>query len=108
VSFYPKDGQGCEDLLENAEAALYIAKAAGGRSYHAYKAEMDADGKKRLAMESALYRALEQKEFLLHYQPQFDLSDNRMIGVEALIRWRHAESGLVSPMHLFPYWKTRG
>jgi len=108
VSFYPKDGQGCEDLLENAEAALYIAKAAGGRSYHAYKAEMDADGKKRLAMESALYRALEQKEFLLHYQPQFDLSDNRMIGVEALIRWRHAESGLVSPDAFIPILEDTG
>lgn len=108
VSFYPKDGHCSEDLLENVESALYVAKAAGWRSYQTYQVAMDAHGKGRLAMESALYRALEKKEFLLHYQPQFDLSGNRMIGMEALIRWRHPESGMISPCTFIPILETTG
>ena len=108
VSFYPKDGQECEELLENAEVALYGAKAAGGRSYQAYKVETDTHEKERLAMESALYRALGQKEFLLHYQPQFDLSNNRMIGVEALIRWHHPALGMISPEAFIPILEDTG
>lgn len=102
VSFYPRDGGGTEDLLENAESALYAAKAAGGRSFQTYKVAMDAPGKGRLAMESALYRALEKKEFLLHYQPQFDLYGTRMTGVEALVRWSPPESGMISPGAFIP------
>lgn len=102
VSFYPRDGRGTEDLLENVESALYAAKAAGGRSFQTYKVAMDAPGKGRLAMESALYRALEKKEFLLHYQPQFDLNGMRMTGAEALVRWSPPESGMISPGAFIP------
>jgi diguanylate cyclase len=108
VSFYPKDGRRPDDLLENVESALYVAKAAGWRSYQAYQVAMNAHGKGRLAMESALYRALEKEEFLLHYQPQFDLSGNRMTGMEALIRWRHPESGMISPGTFIPMLETTG
>ncbi|MDO8206885.1 MAG: GGDEF domain-containing response regulator [Gallionella sp.] len=102
VSFYPRDGGGTEDLLENAETALYAAKAAGGRSFQAYKIAMNTTVKGRLAMESALYRALEKKEFLLHYQPQFDLNGTQMTGVEALVRWSRPESGMISPGAFIP------
>lgn len=102
VSFYPRDGRGTEDLLENVESALYAAKAAGGRSFQAYKVAMDTHGKGRLAMESALYRALEKKEFLLHYQPQFDMNGTQMTGVEALVRWSPPESGMISPGAFIP------
>lgn len=97
VSFYPRDGQEWDDLFKNAESALYSAKAAGGSSYKAYQPGMDTHGKEQLVMETALYRALAQEEFLLHYQPQFDLSSGRVIGAEALVRWRHPEFGLVPP-----------
>lgn len=108
ASFYPRDGSLPEDMLENVESALYLAKAAGKRNYLAYQAEMGANEKVGLAMESALYRALEKKEFMLHYQPQFDLSDSRMIGVEALVRWQPADSEMISPGVFIPLLEDTG
>lgn len=108
VSFYPKDGNGAEALLKNVESALYAAKVTGGRSFQAYQSAMDTHERVGLAMESALYRALENKEFMLHYQPQFDLSDERLIGAEALIRWRHPESGMISPADFIPLLEETG
>ena len=67
---------------------LYAAKVTGGRSFKAYQSAMETQERVGLAMESALYRALGNKEFMLYYQPQFDLSEERLIGVEALLRWR--------------------
>ncbi|HZW24985.1 MAG TPA: GGDEF domain-containing response regulator [Gallionella sp.] len=108
MGFYPRDGRAPEDLMENVESALYGAKAPGGRGYQAYRAELGGDGKARLAMESSLYRALGKNEFLLHYQPQFDLRNKRMIGAEALIRWRHPESGLIPPDAFIPILEDTG
>ncbi|MBI5435718.1 MAG: GGDEF domain-containing response regulator [Nitrosomonadales bacterium] len=108
VSFYPGDGQEWDDLLKNAESALYSAKAAGGSSYKAYKPEMDNQGKQRLIMESALYHALAQKELALQYQPQFDLFSGRIIGAEALIRWHHPEFGLILPAEFIPLLEETG
>jgi diguanylate cyclase (GGDEF)-like protein len=108
VGFYPKDGRVPEDLMENVESALYAAKALGGRGYQAYRAESGGDGKARLAMESRLYRALGKNEFLLHYQPQFDLRNKRMTGVEALIRWCHPEGGLIPPDAFIPLLEDTG
>lgn len=102
VSFYPKDGLEWGDLFKNVESALYGAKADGGSSFRAYKAEMDSFGKERLILETALYHALEKKQFILHYQPQFDLSSGRVIGVEALIRWQHPEMGMIPPGEFIP------
>jgi diguanylate cyclase (GGDEF)-like protein len=108
VGFYPKDGRTPEDLMENVESALYGAKAFGGRGYQAYKAGLGGDGKARLAMESSLYRALGKNEFMLHYQPQFDLRSKRMIGAEALIRWHHPELGMISPCAFVPLLEDTG
>lgn len=108
VSFYPRDGQEWDDLLKNAESALYSAKAAGGSSYKAYKPEMDNWGKERLRMESALYHALAHEEFVLHYQPQFDLFSGQVVGAEALLRWCHPEFGLILPAEFIPLLEETG
>lgn len=97
VSFYPGDGRKWDELFRNAESALYSAKADGGSSYQAYKPEMGIRGKECLTMETALYHALEKEQFVLHYQPQFDLFSGRIVGAEALIRWQHPELGMIPP-----------
>ena len=108
VSFYPKDGQVWDDLFKNAESALYLAKATGGSSYQTYKPEMDVHGKERLVMESALHHALAHEEFVLHYQPQFDLSSGRVVGAEALLRWRRPGSDLIQPGKFIPILEEAG
>lgn len=108
VSFFPKDGQKWDDLFRNAESALYNAKATGGSSYQTYKPEMDIHGKERLVMESALHHALAQEEFVLHYQPQFDLGSGQIIGAEALLRWRQRGSGLILPGKFVPILEETG
>jgi len=108
ASFYPRDGLEWSDLFRNAESALYGAKAEGGSSYQAYKPELDCLGKERLAMETALYHALEKQQFVLHYQPQFDLASGQMTGAEALIRWQHPELGMISPCEFVPLLEETG
>lgn len=108
VSFFPKDGQVWDELFRNAESALYNAKTTGGSSYQTYKPEMDAWGKERLVMESSLYHALNEKQFVLHYQPQFDLFSGRIIGAEALLRWRQPGVGLVQPGKFIPILEETG
>ncbi len=106
--FYPRDGNDVEALLKNVESALYAAKLVGGSSFKVYQDAMESRETVGLAMESALYRALKNGEFLLHYQPQFDLSESRLIGVEALVRWKQPESGLISPGIFIPLLEETG
>ena len=106
--FYPKDGSDVEALMKNVEAALYAAKVVGGSSFKAYQSAMESREQVGLAMESALYRALKNEEFLLHYQPQFDLSESRLVGVEALVRWRQPDSEIVSPGVFIPLLEETG
>ncbi|MDP2694484.1 MAG: GGDEF domain-containing phosphodiesterase [Gallionella sp.] len=108
VSFYPRNGQNWNDLFKNAESALYSAKGDAGSSYQAYKPEMDTRGKDRLIMETALYHALEKRQFVLHYQPQFDLLSGLVVGAEALIRWQHPELGMISPSEFIPILEETG
>jgi len=108
VSFYPRNGQNWDDLFKNAESALYSAKANGGSSYQAYKPEMDTRGREWLIMETALYHALEAKQFVLYYQPQFDLFNGQIIGAEALIRWQHPELGMIPPSEFVPILEETG
>lgn len=108
VSFYPEDGLQWDELLKNAESALYSAQAYGDVPFQAYKPDMDARVKDHLVMETALYHALEKKQFVLHYQPQFDLVTGNLIGVEALLRWRHPELGMISPDKFIPLLEETG
>jgi len=108
VSFFPKDGKVWDELFRNAESALYNAKTTGGSGYQTYKPEMDAWGKERLVMESSLYHALKEKQFVLHYQPQFDLLSGRIIGAEALLRWHQPGVGLIQPGKFIPILEETG
>ena len=97
ISFYPQDEGGPDELLRNADVALYRAKADGGSVYRIYDAEIDCEVQARQRSECELRKAIENKEFQLAYQPQFDIPSGRMIGAEALLRWNHPERGIVSP-----------
>ena len=102
VSIYPDDGSDIGSLLKNADTAMYQAKAAGGNTYRFFTAEMNTRVSARVALETALRRAIQQNEFLLHYQPQVDARSGETIGVEALVRWKHPEQGEISPARFIP------
>jgi diguanylate cyclase len=86
-----------EALLRDADAAMYRAKERGGGVYEVFDDDMRARAVKRLETENALYRAIERREFVLHYQPQVGLATGAVAATEALIRWQHPERGIVSP-----------
>jgi diguanylate cyclase (GGDEF)-like protein/PAS domain S-box-containing protein len=97
ISVYPEDGHKAEALIQNADTAMYHAKAQGRNNYQFFKNEMNARAVERQTIEMNLRSALLNHEFILLYQPKFNLVTQKMIGVEALIRWQHSEWGEVSP-----------
>jgi diguanylate cyclase (GGDEF)-like protein/PAS domain S-box-containing protein len=97
VAIGPQDGRDFETLRKKADMAMYRSKEAGRNVYHFFDPTMDAEAGEHLLMRNGLRRALERDEFLLHYQPQYDLASGMLTGVEALIRWQHPELGLVPP-----------
>ena len=97
VSVCPGDGDDAETLLKHADVAMYRAKDSGGNCFECYTLEMGQRAMERVSLENALHRALDNREFELHYQPQVSLETGHVTGVEALIRWRHPQLGLVSP-----------
>ncbi|HRD67986.1 MAG TPA: EAL domain-containing protein [Candidatus Competibacter sp.] len=108
VCLFPKDGEDAETLLKNADTAMYRAKDNGRDNIQFYARDMHVRTLERLTMEQNLRYALERKELELHYQPQMDLRQDRIIGVEALLRWRHPERGLVSPLEFVPLAEETG
>jgi diguanylate cyclase (GGDEF)-like protein/PAS domain S-box-containing protein len=96
-SLYPHDGQDAALLARRAEAAMQHAKKEGGNLYRAFDARMDGNGLERLTLERHLRRAVARREFMLQYQPQVDLRDGRILGAEALVRWKHPELGMIPP-----------
>ncbi len=101
-------GRSAEDLLRDADTALNEAKAAGRRHYTVFEPEMRTAARSRLALTSELRTAIEQRQFFLAYQPIFNLSDVRPIGVEALLRWRHPLRGVVPPLDFIPLLEETG
>ena len=97
VSLYPDDDVDGQALIKSADTAMYHAKTCGGNTYRFFRADMNARAVERQYIEEGLRRALERREFVLHYQPQVDLQTGIVIGAEALIRWRHPDRGLVQP-----------
>jgi len=108
VSLFPRDGASGELLLKFADIALYEAKGEGRNAYRFFSPEMNAQAHGRLRLENDLRRAVERNELELHYQPQLDLAMGEVCAVEALVRWRHPERGLVLPNQFIPMAEETG
>lgn len=108
VSLYPQDGQTYQSLLINSDSAMFQAKQYGGNRLEFYKAELYAQKPKQLDLETDLYAALEKNQFLAYYQPLVNLKTNQISGMEALIRWRHPERGLIPPVQFIPLAEENG
>ena len=108
ITIYPFDGTSVEQLLKNADTAAHEAKQRERHTYQFYLAEMNVKLQKRLALEEQLRHALRRGEMFLHYQPRIDLKSNRLVAVEALLRWQNPELGLVSPVEFIPIAEENG
>src|ERR1700733_3768561 len=102
ISVYPDDGLDAETLIKNADSAMYQAKENGRQSYQFFKSSMNERAVERQSIEEGLRRALERKEFTLHYQPKVSLKTGEITGAEALLRWKPARQELVSPAKFIP------
>ncbi|MBX9959608.1 MAG: EAL domain-containing protein [Burkholderiaceae bacterium] len=102
VALYPDDGRDFEILHQKADTAMYRAKDAGRNHYRFFDEQMNVEAVEHLRLKNGLRRALERGEFELHYQPQITLDQGRVVGVEALLRWRHPEQGLIPPGRFIP------
>ncbi len=108
ITVYPDDGEDAETLLTNADNAMYRAKAVGRNCYEMSTQELSRSMQERLTLESGLHQAMERNEFEVYYQPQIDIRTNRIVGMEALLRWRHPERGLMSPGSFLSVAEERG
>jgi diguanylate cyclase (GGDEF)-like protein/PAS domain S-box-containing protein len=102
IAFCPKDAENVIDLIRNADAAMYHSKQNGGNSFAFYSPEMNAAAVERLMLKSKLRRALERDELMMFYQPKVDLRDGRIVGAEALLRWRLPGHGDIPPSQFIP------
>ncbi len=107
LALYPEDSASAQGLMKYADVAMYKAKETRN-CYRFYHAEMNARATEFLFLESSLRRALEQDQFVLHYQPQFELEDGQLVGMEALLRWHHPERGMVPPGDFIPLAEETG
>lgn len=108
LALYPHDASGSEDLLRFADMAMYQAKRAGRATYAYYSAEMDRVAQQERAIQSRLKKALQRGQLTLHYQPQVQMGTRRIVGAEALLRWRDDELGDVSPARFIPVAENSG
>ena len=102
IALFPQDGAGVDELLKNADTAMYHAKELGRNGHRFFSGALHAKALLRLELEADLKRAIENEEFLLHYQPKIDLRSGNITGVEALVRWQHPTQGLVPPARFIP------
>ncbi len=107
MSIYPKDHASVEQLVKNAEAAMYRSKQKGRNQYCFYTPEMNTQASERLVMESALQQAIGNDEFVLHYQPRVDSQTSDIVGAEALLRWDRPEHGMILPGEFIPILEDR-
>lgn len=108
IATYPADGKTMDDLVRNADAAMYRSKSLGGNRFQFYEQVMNEESLKLLEVESQLRRAIIDNQLFLCYQPQYDVKENKLIAVEALVRWRHPEKGVILPIDFIPIAETTG
>jgi diguanylate cyclase (GGDEF)-like protein/PAS domain S-box-containing protein len=101
-ALYPNDGADPETLLRRADAAMRRARQLGGNCYHFYSADIDRKTEERLHLEAGLRQAVSRGELFLQYQPQMSLQEGTPVGMEALVRWKHADMGMISPDRFIP------
>jgi predicted signal transduction protein with EAL and GGDEF domain/CheY-like chemotaxis protein len=108
IATYPDDGLTGENLIRNADTAMYHAKQQGKAAFQYYSAAMNAASVERLTLENGLRRALEDGSLELHYQPQVDIRTGLVVAAEALLRWKHAQRGYISPASFIPIAEASG
>lgn len=108
ISLYPANGGSPETLVKQADIAMFRAKALGGDTFLPFSEEMSAEVAARVRMEKGLRSACEKKEFVLHYQPEIDLRTGRIVGAEALVRWRTGDREIIQPMQFIPLAEETG
>ena len=108
IAIAPDHGRDVDTLLRNADAAMYQAKAAGRNTFRQYTADMNAEAHQRLTIESNLHTAIARGELVIFYQPKVDVNTLALVGMEALVRWRHPERGLLCPDEFIPLAEETG
>jgi diguanylate cyclase (GGDEF)-like protein/PAS domain S-box-containing protein len=108
ITLYPFDGNNAEDLIKNADIAMYHAKELGRNNFQFYTPELNVRAARRLELETGLRLALERNEFVLHFQPLVKMDSGKITGMEALLRWQHPEYGLIPPMEFIPLAEETG
>ena len=108
ISIFPYDGTDAETLIKHADISMYRAKELGRNKAVYYTAEMNAGSRKQLAMETNLRKAIERNQLRLFYQPKIDINRNMIVGVEALLRWKHPTMGFISPLDFIPVAEDSG
>ncbi len=108
ISIYPEDGDNGDMLLRNADTAMYHAKELGRDNFQFYTESLNAIVTERVQLESDMRRGLDKGEFVVHYQPQVDARNGRVVGAEALVRWRHPSQGMVAPDRFIPVAEDSG
>lgn len=108
ICIFPDDGETLEDLQRNADMAMYKSKHSGGDVFQYFTKEMNFKASEHIQLESSLRKAVKNNEFILHYQPKYDIRSGTIVGVEALVRWNHPELGLISPAKFIPHAEEAG
>ena len=108
ISLYPQDSVKDTDLLKFADTAMYKAKDEGRNNFQFYSSDMTAMAFERVVMDSSLRIAIKEEQFVVYFQPQYNVIENTIIGMEALVRWQHPQIGLVSPAKFIPIAEETG
>jgi diguanylate cyclase (GGDEF)-like protein/PAS domain S-box-containing protein len=108
ISFYPEDGRTPQELLKNADTAMYFAKNAGGNKYQFFSGEMNQNAVRQLQIENLIRHGLKEDLFTVFYQPKVNIASGKLVSMEALVRYEHPEKGLVSPAQFIPLAEQTG